>query len=113
MQPGHQVRADVMAIRDAGERATRLTSQLLSFSRKAVVEPRVLDLNRVVESISEMLGRLLGEHLTLSADLDPGLSPVRADAGQMEQLLMNLAANARSALSANGGLLLNPPNAHV
>ncbi len=113
MQTGHQLRADVMAIRDAGERATRLISQLLSFSRKAVVEPRVLDLNRVVESISEMLGRLLGEHITLSADLDPGLSPVRADAGQMEQLLMNLAVNARDAMSANGRLLIKTTNVTV
>ncbi len=96
----------VMAIRDAGERAARLTSQLLAFSRKAIVAPRVLDLNEVIRTTTRMLSRLLGEDVTLVTELGEGLAAVRADAGQIEQLVMNLAVNARDAMPKGGRLTL-------
>ncbi|MFO0591145.1 MAG: PAS domain S-box protein [Polyangiaceae bacterium] len=94
------------AIRDASERASRLTSQLLAFSRKAVVEPEVLDLNAVIETTTKMLGRLVGEGITLQSRLTKPLSAVRADAGQIEQVLLNLAVNARDAMPSGGALTI-------
>ncbi len=96
----------VTAIRDAGERAARLTSQLLAFSRKAIVEPKVLDLNEVIRTTTRMLSRLLGEDVTLLTELGQGLAAVRADAGQIEQVIMNLAVNARDAMPSGGRLTI-------
>jgi len=96
----------LIAVRDAGLRAARLTSQLLAFSRKAIVEPRVLDLNDIVEVTAKMLRRLLGEDITLSTDLHPELPRVHCDLGQMEQVIMNLAVNARDAMPRGGKLTL-------
>ncbi len=93
-------------IRDAGERAARLTSQLLAFSRKAVVEPKVLDLNGVVEATSRMLSRLLGEDVTLVTQLQPDLPRVLVDPGQIEQVLMNLTLNARDAMPKGGRITI-------
>ncbi len=112
----HPLCEDVVAIRDAGSRAAKLTSQLLAFSRKAIVEPRIVDLNTIVEAMADMLGRLLGETVRLAIDLDPALDPVKVDSGQMEQLLMNLAVNARDAMPdggvlsiRTGSVLVTPP----
>ncbi|MBA4019801.1 MAG: hypothetical protein C0483_21760 [Pirellula sp.] len=88
----------------AGQRAATLTSQLLAFSRKAIVDPQILDLNRVVESITGLLGRMIGEDVRLKLDLAPKLSHVAFDPGQLEQVLMNLAVNARDAMP-DGGIL--------
>ncbi len=94
------------AIRDAGERAARLTSQLLAFSRKATVAPKVLDLNGVIDATTKMLSRVLGEDVTLVTQLQPDLARVLADSGQIEQVIMNLAVNARDAMPRGGRLTI-------
>ena len=106
-------REPATAIRDAGERAARLTGQLLAFSRKAVVAPKVLDLNEVIDSAGKMLRRLIGEDVTLTTVLSPGLSRVRIDPGQVEQVLMNLAVNARDAMPRGGRLTIETKDVAV
>ncbi|EIV94412.1 PAS domain S-box protein [Frankia sp. QA3] len=103
-------RRDIEQVQRAAERATQLTHQLLAFGRREVVQPRVLNLNDVVHDIEEMLRRTLGEHvelITLPA-ADPW--PVFADAGQLEQVLVNLAVNARDAMPAGGKLTIDTSN---
>jgi two-component system, cell cycle sensor histidine kinase and response regulator CckA len=101
---GHELRSSVEPILEAGERAAALTRQLLAFSRRTVLEPKVLDLNLVVTDLQRMLQRLLGEDIELTASLDPTIARVKVDPGQLGQLLMNLAVNARDAMP-QGGLL--------
>src|SRR5437867_7045535 len=91
-------------IRQAGEKASRLIRQLLAFSRQQVLQPKVLDLNAVVANIDTMLQRVIGEDIDLLTILSPGLASVKADPGQIEQVLMNLVVNARDAMP-NGGRL--------
>ncbi len=93
-------------IRKAGERAASLTRQLLAFSRRQVLEPKVLDLNELVENLQRMLRRLIGEDIELVTALDPDVGRVRADAGQTEQVVMNLAINARDAMPKGGTLTI-------
>jgi len=95
---------DVREILHAGLRASELTSQLLAFSRRQVISPKVLELNKVVSSMETMLQRLLNERVKLVLDLDPALPTLTADKGQLEQVIMNLVLNARDAM-AEGGLL--------
>ncbi len=95
---------EVLEIRNAGERATSLVRQLLAFSRKQMAQPRVLDLNAVVAGVSTMLRRLIGENVELVTNLDPALPPVKADPGQVEQIVMNLAVNAVDAMPLGGKL---------
>ena len=102
--PAHPVTADLAEVRKAGESATRLVGQLLAFSRRQVVELQPLDLNLVAKNVEGMLSRVIGEDVSLVIDLDRTLPLVEADAGQMEQVLMNLAVNARDAMP-NGGRL--------
>ncbi|MBK8997532.1 MAG: PAS domain S-box protein [Myxococcales bacterium] len=100
----HPARRHIEPIADAGRRASDLTRQLLTFARRQVIEPRALDPNQVVEGISSLLARVLGDHIELEVSLDRGVGSVRADAAQLEQVLMNLAINARDAM-ADGGRL--------
>jgi two-component system cell cycle sensor histidine kinase/response regulator CckA len=101
-----QAYAGVREIRAAGERATALTRQLLAFGRRQVLDPRVLDLGGLVANISPMLGRLIGENIRLE-QLSDGTKPfVRADPGQLEQVILNLAVNSRDAMPDGGQLSL-------
>jgi PAS domain S-box-containing protein len=100
-------------IRKAGERAAGLTRQLLAFSRKQMLELRVLDLNEIVHHIQEMLSRLIGEDIQVVMNLDPALGSVRADAGQIEQVIMNLAVNARDAIPRGGQISLETANVEL
>ncbi len=101
---GEEARARVAGIRKAGERAAGLTRQLLAFSRQQAMEPRVLDLNAVVAELEPLLRRMVGEDVEIAATLARDLGAVRADPGQLGQVLMNLAVNARDAMP-NGGTL--------
>jgi len=96
---------NIAEIRKAGERAAELTQKLLAFSRKQVQRPRVLSLNHLTRDAEPMLRRLIGENVRLSVTLDPAAGNIKADPGQIEQVLMNLCINARDAM-ANGGELL-------
>jgi two-component system, cell cycle sensor histidine kinase and response regulator CckA len=104
---------DVQEIRKAAERAAALTRQLLAFSRKQMIQPRVLCLNDVVASLHPLLARLVGEDITMSIDAAPDLWSVQADPGQIEQILMNLAANGRDAMPEGGTLAISTHNAVV
>jgi CheY-like chemotaxis protein len=97
-------RADAEAILEAGQRAAGLTRQLLAFSRRQVLEPRLLDLNQIVRGLEKMLRRIIGEDIEFSSVLAEGLPSVRADAGQIEQVIMNLVVNARDAMPLGGKL---------
>jgi two-component system cell cycle sensor histidine kinase/response regulator CckA len=104
--PGDERRADAEEIRRAADRAAQLTQQLLAFSRKQVLHPQVLDLNAVVGDASRMLRRLIGEDIRLELHLAPDAGAVRIDAGQLQQVLMNLAVNARDAMPLGGRLTI-------
>jgi signal transduction histidine kinase/CheY-like chemotaxis protein len=112
-EEGSRDARDVAEIRKAGERATRLTRQLLSFARREVVRPRVLDLTGVVLEMEELLRRTLGEHVVLRTSLAPDLWPIMADYGQLEQILVNLAVNARDAMPDGGTLTLDTESVEV
>ena len=103
----------VEQIRKAADRASVLTRQLLAFSRQQVLEMKVLNLNEVVAEMANMLPRLLGEDIHLETILDPALGQVKADQGQIEQVIMNLAVNARDAMPGGGGLLIQTRNAQL
>ena len=110
---GHELRSSVEPILEAGARAAALTSQLLAYSRRTVLEPKVLDLNVVVKDMESMLRRLLGEDIVLSATLDPKIGLVKVDPGQLGQILMNLAVNARDAMPRGGSLTIETRAAEV
>jgi PAS domain S-box-containing protein len=101
-----QMREDIQEIRKAGERAARLTRQLLAFSRKQRVEPQVLDLNQIASELTKMIGRLLGEDVRLTLELATSPGRVRMDPSHLEQVLMNLAVNARDAMPRGGQLTI-------
>ncbi|HXW14356.1 MAG TPA: PAS domain S-box protein [Terriglobia bacterium] len=104
------MRRYINEIMKAGDRAASLTRQLLAFSRQQVLAPQILDLNGVVANVGEMLHRLIGENINLEMVLDPTLGHVKADAGQIEQILMNLGVNARDAMPQGGKLLIETTN---
>jgi CheY-like chemotaxis protein/two-component sensor histidine kinase len=104
--PTSSYRSDLETIQGAADRATRLTRQLLAFSRRQVFDARPLELNDTVRDIVPMLQRLLGSNIELQTDLDPNLCVVKTDAGQLEQVLVNLAVNARDAMPHGGTLRL-------
>jgi signal transduction histidine kinase/CheY-like chemotaxis protein len=101
---------DVEQIQRAAERAAELTHQLLAFARREVVQPRALDLNHVVVDVENLLRRTIGDDINLSTNLAPDPWLVLADAGQMEQVLVNLAVNARDAMSDGGTLSIDTAN---
>ena len=107
------LRRDVEEIRKAGDRAAALTRQLLAFSRRQVLQPKVLDLNAVVKNMGQMLRRLIGEDIELSTDLSPSLSRVKADPGQIEQVIVNLAVNARDAMPGGGRITIATADADL
>ena len=104
-------REETDQIQKAANRAAALTRQLLAFSRKQVMKPKVLDLNTVVSEMNTMLRRLIGEHIVLNKRLAPNLRWVKADPGQLEQVVVNLAVNARDAMPEGGELTLETANA--
>ncbi len=110
---GDPVRRDVELIKRTGERAAVLTRQLLAFSRKQMLQPKVLDLNQVVASVAQMLQRLIGEDVDLVTALDRDLGLVTADPAQIEQIIMNLAVNARDAMPHGGRLRLETANVEL
>ena len=113
LEQGDPVRADVEQIRHAGHRAAALTRQLLAFSRRQVLQPKVLSLNSSVSDLDEMLRRLLGADVDLDIALDPGLWYVMADPGQLEQVLVNLTVHARDAMPDGGRLTIATANCRV
>jgi len=106
LESDHPARSDALAILKAAQRAEGLTRQLLTFSRKQVLAPEVLDLNAVVREADGLLRRVLGEDIDLKTDLDYRLPRILADPGQVEQIILNLAVNARDAMPRGGELRL-------
>jgi two-component system cell cycle sensor histidine kinase/response regulator CckA len=110
LRPTDPLYRDAAAVKKAADQATALTHQLLAFGRKQVLAPKVLDLNTSVAAMSEVLLRLIGAHIELLTDLAPDLGLVRADPGQLQQVLLNLAVNARDAMPHGGRLTLSTAN---
>ena len=104
---------DIEQVRVAAQQATRLTRQLLTFAREDVIRPEVLDLNEAVKEAGQLLRRTLGEHIDLVIAAEPALWRVKADRGQLEQVLVNLAVNARDAMPGGGRLSIDTGNVEV
>ncbi len=113
LKEGDPVHRNIGEIKKAAERAADLTRQLLTFSRKQVLQPKVLDLNAVVAEMEKMLRRLIGEDVLLVVNLGQLLGHVKADPGQLEQVLMNLVVNARDAMPGGGTLTIQTENARL
>jgi PAS domain S-box-containing protein len=113
LDAGSPLRGNTEGIREAADQAATLTRQLLAFSRKQVLAPSVLDLNTVVAGIQQMLRRLIGETIDLVTSAAPDLGYVKADAGQLEQMIINLAVNARDAMPDGGRLTIATSNVDV
>jgi PAS domain S-box-containing protein len=113
LEAGSALRREANEIAKAGQRAASLTRQLLAFSRQQVLEARVLNLNSLVEDLKKMLGRVISEHIELVTPLDPALGEVKADQGQIEQVIINLAVNARDAMPEGGRLTIETANATI
>lgn len=110
MDQADPLRKGIDEIRRAGEHASSLTHQLLAFSRRQVLKPKILNLNAVVSELAPMLLRVIGEHIHLVNKLDPKLGNVEADPGQIQQVLMNLVINARDAMPEEGRLTIETAN---
>jgi len=111
--PGQPSYEYAVEIEKAGQRAVSLTRQLLAFSRQQVLEPVILNLNTLVSEMEKMLPRLIGEDIELNLFLDPAIGQVKADPGQIEQVVMNLAVNARDAMPDGGKLTIQTANAEL
>jgi PAS domain S-box-containing protein len=113
LPPGEPMRDDIEEILAAARRASSLTRQLLAFSRRQIFQIKALDLNDVVSNVQKMLQRLIGENIDLVTVLDPRLAMTKADAGQLEQIIVNLAVNARDAMPRGGRLTIETCNTTV
>ena len=113
VEPGSESRGDVEGIRASADRAAALTRQLLAFSRRQALQPHVFNLDVVAQSMADLLKRLLGENIDLVFREDSALWPVEADPGQIEQVIMNLAINARDAMPEGGKLTLETANVEL
>ncbi|GKS64140.1 histidine kinase [Nitrospira sp.] len=114
LTPGDPSRREMEEVKKAADRATGLTSQLLAFSRRQFVATKIVDLNAIIMNMDGMLRRLLGEDIVdLGVDLDPRLASIKADPGQLEQVIMNLAVNARDAMPTGGRLTIETRNVVV
>jgi two-component system cell cycle sensor histidine kinase/response regulator CckA len=110
-QPGTPLHDGLVEIRKAGHRASQITRQLLAFSRKQILQPRVLDVNTLIVDLEKMLRRVVYEHVQIVTRLTPGVGHIRADPTQIEQVLVNLAVNARDAMPKGGTLTIETANA--
>jgi PAS domain S-box-containing protein len=113
LEAGSNVHDSLTEVQKAADRASGLTRQLLAFSRQQVLEPRIINLNHVVRDTEKMLRRLIGEDVELVSRLAPDLKNVKADPGQMEQVIMNLVVNARDAMPTGGRLTLETSNVEL
>jgi two-component system cell cycle sensor histidine kinase/response regulator CckA len=113
VREGTQVHENLKEVKRAGERAAALTSQLLAYSRKQVLDPKVRDLNDAVHDVLKMLGRLIGEHIRLEVDIGPELLPARFDQSKLQQVMVNMTLNARDAMPDGGALTLRTGLARI
>jgi PAS domain S-box-containing protein len=113
LPPGEHVTRKIEQIDRSADRASALTRQLLAFSRMQVLQPRVMNLNEIVEEMGKLIPRLIGEDIELILKCDEDLGRIRADASQMEQIIMNLAVNARDAMPEGGKLIIETANADL
>jgi PAS domain S-box-containing protein len=104
LESDHPSHKDIISILSAGKKAKTLTSQLLAFSRKQIYAPKIIEINRVISSLDKMLRRLIGEDITIESNLRYGIPLIKADPGQIEQILMNLIVNARDAINEKGSV---------
>ncbi len=107
-----EIRRPISIIKEASDRATALTSQLLAFSRKQVIRPKIINLNEVLKNQIKMLRRLIGEDIEISMNLQDNLDKIKIDSGQIEQIIMNIAINARDAMPGGGKLTIKTQNTH-
>jgi len=113
LPPDDPSREEISEILKAGQRASELTRQLLAFSRKQVIQPKVLDLNHLLNNLESILRRLLGEHICLENKLNADLWQIKADPGQIEQIIVNLVVNSRDAMPHGGNLCIETNNLQI
>ncbi|MCD8479774.1 MAG: response regulator [Candidatus Cloacimonetes bacterium] len=113
LRPQDPMYVDVQEILNAGNRASSLTRQLLTFSRKQIIQPQLMSMNDVINNLYKMLMRLIGEDVEFELNLDDNLPPVMADVGQIEQVVMNLVINAREAMPMGGNLKIRTFSFHA
>jgi two-component system cell cycle sensor histidine kinase/response regulator CckA len=107
------LRGDLEEVLKAAQRAADLTKQLLTFSRRQIIQPKLLDLNRLIKNLERMLKRIIGEDIELVTRLEPELKAVTADPGQIEQVVVNMTVNARDAMPAGGKLIIETSHVHL
>jgi two-component system, cell cycle sensor histidine kinase and response regulator CckA len=110
LDPDNPIRKSIEPIRDAGRRAAALTSQLLAFGRKQILQPEILDLNAVIENMSLMLRRMIGEDIEFISKTQPDLGKINADPGKIQQIILNLVVNGRDAMPRGGKLVIETAN---
>ncbi|NLH47193.1 MAG: response regulator [Myxococcales bacterium] len=110
IEPEHPLAPALLDIKHASERAEALTRQLLAFSRKQLIQPRLVNLNQILDNLAKMLGRVIGENIELKMIREPKLQAIKADPSQLEQVLLNLVINARDAMPEGGRLIIETAN---